>query len=356
LLEFALERLWLKAVERGSYDFTHADYDRLGGLGGAIAQHAEEVYQSLATIRELGRDPQRLAEQIFTSVISSQGTRRPRARDELEAETHDQAHARRVIDHLVGERLLTIRSDYKNPSMGQVDITHEILIDRWVRLKGWLDQDRASLQVREEINNAAQRWEAKQKDVNFLVHRGSRLQEAEALLKQGKFRLNEPDRSYVDACVALREQEEKGRRRTRWYKRIAVGAMGVFLVLAVIAEVQRSHAKSRQLAASAISQLMIDPERSVLLAVEAVKISRTVQAEAALRQSLLELRVRAVMRGHQDRVRSVAFSPDYKWVVTASSDRTARVWEASTGQSLIELHGHTDAVNSAAFSPDGKFG
>jgi len=42
-------------------------------------------------------------------------------------------------------------------------------------------------------------------------------------------------------------------------------------------------------------------------------------------------------------------------VVTASGDGSARVWEARSGLQLAELREHTGDVNSAAFSPDGKF-
>jgi WD40 repeat protein len=41
-------------------------------------------------------------------------------------------------------------------------------------------------------------------------------------------------------------------------------------------------------------------------------------------------------------------------VVTASFDRTARVWNAATGQVIAKLEGHSDAVYGAAFSPDGQ--
>jgi WD40 repeat protein len=63
----------------------------------------------------------------------------------------------------------------------------------------------------------------------------------------------------------------------------------------------------------------------------------------------------AELRGHTGSVYSASFSPDGKWVVTASMDKTARVWEAATGKLVAELRGHTDEVYNAAFSPDGKF-
>jgi WD40 repeat protein len=62
----------------------------------------------------------------------------------------------------------------------------------------------------------------------------------------------------------------------------------------------------------------------------------------------------APLRGHEDAVESAAFSPNGERIVTASDDKTARLWDAATGQPIGEpLKGHEDAVLSAAFSPDG---
>jgi hypothetical protein len=52
-------------------------------------------------------------------------------------------------------------------------------------------------------------------------------------------------------------------------------------------------------------------------------------------------------------VYSVAFSPDGRRALTGSSGRTARLWDARTGQLLAALRGHTKEVTSVAFSPDG---
>jgi eukaryotic-like serine/threonine-protein kinase len=59
-------------------------------------------------------------------------------------------------------------------------------------------------------------------------------------------------------------------------------------------------------------------------------------------------------RGHSDRVRSVAWSPNGAHIVSAGEDKTAQVWEAVTGGHLFTYTGHTDRVNAVAWSPDGK--
>ena len=53
-------------------------------------------------------------------------------------------------------------------------------------------------------------------------------------------------------------------------------------------------------------------------------------------------------------VRSVAFSPDGERVLTGSSDNTARLWDAASGVPIHALRGHEDSVYSVAFSPDGE--
>ncbi|MHC4070924.1 MAG: WD40 domain-containing protein [Planctomycetota bacterium] len=60
------------------------------------------------------------------------------------------------------------------------------------------------------------------------------------------------------------------------------------------------------------------------------------------------------LRGYSERVRSVAFRPDGKRIVSGSTDRTVKVWDSATGSELITLQGHEDRLRSVVFSPDGK--
>ena len=72
--------------------------------------------------------------------------------------------------------------------------------------------------------------------------------------------------------------------------------------------------------------------------------------------TLFDLRTNAVirlLRGHEDVIDALAFSPDGARLVSGSADTTMRVWQVATGECCQQLHGHTQAVCGVAFSPDG---
>ncbi len=57
---------------------------------------------------------------------------------------------------------------------------------------------------------------------------------------------------------------------------------------------------------------------------------------------------------HADGVECVAWTPDGKWIVSGSEDKSVRVWDAATGRELRRFEGHTWHVADVAVSPDGK--
>ena len=103
-----------------------------------------------------------------------------------------------------------------------------------------------------------------------------------------------------------------------------------------------------------------DQSTRILLALEALpdvnqKIDRPVffAALQSLTDGLNNLRELAVVRGHTDAVNSVAVTPDGSRIVTGSSDKTARVWDAHTGADLPQFKDYTDAIRGVAVTPDG---
>ena len=61
-----------------------------------------------------------------------------------------------------------------------------------------------------------------------------------------------------------------------------------------------------------------------------------------------------VLAGHGSDLADLSFSPDGSRLLTASSDKTAKVWDVRSGKELLTLAGHGEGVRAAAFSPDGQ--
>src|SRR5262249_29800199 len=59
-------------------------------------------------------------------------------------------------------------------------------------------------------------------------------------------------------------------------------------------------------------------------------------------------------RGHEDKVRAMAFSPDGRLIASGADDRTVRMWEVATGRVVAVLRGHEKPVSQVVFSPDGR--
>jgi len=60
-------------------------------------------------------------------------------------------------------------------------------------------------------------------------------------------------------------------------------------------------------------------------------------------------------RGHTGLVSSVSFSADGRLILTASYDKTLKIWDATTGRLVRTLQGHLGVPQSAVFTPDGRF-
>jgi WD40 repeat protein len=60
------------------------------------------------------------------------------------------------------------------------------------------------------------------------------------------------------------------------------------------------------------------------------------------------------LTGHSDRVTAVAIAPDGKTAISASWDKTLKIWDTETGRELKTLTGHSSWVTAVAIAPDGK--
>jgi acyl carrier protein len=350
LLAFTLRQLYEERPQRTR--ITEDDYDRVGGVVGALQAEAERVYEQLAK-QGRGDDVVPALLELVHAEADREPTARSVRRDRFEAERAD------VVDAFVEARLLTSEGD--DPV---VTVAHEALLREWPLLALEIENARDDLQARSRLERDAREWARAGRDPSYLTG-GVRLEAArKALAAQpdAEAGLGEVEREFFQASVAHEEQQRRAaRRRVRLtigglvaaLLLISVGAILAFWQSGVAAD-ERDAARSRELAIRAMSQLALDPTDSVRLAAEAVELAPTAEAEQALRAALAESYSRAILRGHRGQVLDAAFDRTGEHVVTAGSDGTARIWNAASGRNVRVLAVQGRVARTAAFDPEGK--
>jgi WD40 repeat protein len=123
------------------------------------------------------------------------------------------------------------------------------------------------------------------------------------------------------------------------------------------AEAAASEAKARQLVAQAEALRQLPGHHftlASLLDLESLRRTPIAAGRSAV-LSALDLAVAERMRlENQGSVNALAISPDGRWLVTANSDNTARIWDATTGKERARLE-HQGEVTQVAISPDGQW-
>ncbi|WP_435857731.1 nSTAND1 domain-containing NTPase [Streptomyces mirabilis] len=347
LMSHVLRETWRRRRGRA---LTMEAYDAAGGVQGAVAKTAEDVYTQL-TPAQAG-----IARRILLRLIApgegSQDTRRPVDRAELDTGRPEDTVV--VLERLARARLLTLDDS-------TVDLAHEALITAWPRLRSWIDEDRERLRVHRRLTEAARAWHDLGRDPGAL-YRGSRLATAEEHFAGGGAEdLTDLERSFLAAGSAGRVRE---RRRLRGL----VGTLSLLLALAVLAgavawqqnrsnDRQHTQTEARRIAAVADSMRFSDPVKAMQLSVAAWRLAHTTETRAALlgAKAQKERDVFAPPEYYSDDpdVAQRMLSADGRTLVSLGK-RWIRRWAVGTHKLLASVKGVGKALGSFEYrlSPD----
>jgi conflict system STAND superfamily ATPase/WD40 domain-containing protein len=160
---------------------------------------------------------------------------------------------------------------------------------------------------------------------------------------------------------AAQRQAQTEKRRARIFRALAIGSAALLVAaigLAAYAGIEEqaaqsatNEAQSRGMAASAEAALSQDPELATLLALHALRLHYSSQAETALRDALPQLQLKTTLAPPVPQ-RSAGFNQDGTKILTATADGIIRIWDSASDKELASFAGF-GPLDSAAFSPDG---
>jgi hypothetical protein len=217
LLQFAATRLW-DARDPSRKLLTQQAYDAMGGITGALANHADSVLEKLSSAERL------LARDVFQHLVTPERTRALLPVEELTCLSKDPQLVQRLVDHLVQARLLVIHTGNEGAS---VELVHESLLHAWPTLRRWLDEGQEDAGFLEQLRQAARQWQAKGRHHDLLWH-GELVEEARRFQRRYRGELPATQRDFLAAVFA---QAERATRR----KRGLMAAGVTFLILLVAA-------------------------------------------------------------------------------------------------------------------------
>jgi WD40 repeat protein len=352
LLEFALTELWERHRDGV---MTHEAYRVMGGVTGALTKWANDAFiafdpllrsqvrRIFTNLVHLGDEKQRIPDSRRRRDLTSLY---PSKTGQVEIDERAWAEVEEIVRRLVQARLL-VKDQDKQSEKETVEIIHDSLIQVWGQLKQWLDEDRPFLHWHQNLEARVREWVATSVDDpsqrgTYKLYREKDLEEAIERLIGPRANLSQAEQDFIQAS---REQEKREKQQLE--------------ELYEEAQLQRKIAFARQLAAQAELIRNYQPQLSLLLAVESIRLFHCVETDQAVRNGLTHIGCLTNSLKHNGIIHAIAVSPDGHRIATGSSDKRAIIWDITDSQTTDTppniILPSDDQVHLVTFSPDGQY-
>ncbi|OKH43240.1 hypothetical protein NIES2101_31115 [Calothrix sp. HK-06] len=358
LLQFALTRIW-EGLKKGVEPIK--TLEDIGGVGGALAQEAQRIFDSL------NDEEQKIARRVFLGLVQlgegASDTRRRANVSSLVSYKEQPESVKRVIDRFAhpGARLVTVSSEQ---GVETAEVTHEALFANWGKMKEWLDNSRSDIRFGRRLEEAVRVWEENGRQSGSLW-RPPDLDLLRGYDLRARDNMTPLHVEFFNASVNAEEARKRQRQAL-----IGVLSTGLLLTTSttLFAAYQWQSAERGRIEQGAIAaknMLSEYPVQGMVSAISAYGQSRNPFLNfpnQSSPQSILDSLFSAVeisreknrIDSHQGYVLSVAISTDGQTIVSGGQDGTVRMWNRD-GQPLGQpFKGHQGNVTSVAISTDGQ--
>ncbi|MGH3202365.1 MAG: hypothetical protein ACRDP5_10010, partial [Streptosporangiaceae bacterium] len=308
------------------------DAGNQAGIARAIEVTAEAAYRGLT------ENQQAIAREAFRRMTALGPDRRPVRRAATGRELHSGRPKREwpevdaVLETFARGRLLVLDTDH-------ADIAHDVLLQAWPRLRGWLEEDETSMILYGQLAEDTAQWRSGGGD-RALLYRGVQLT---ATLQAARVWDADPGRYPALSTSEADFLRASGRAlaRGRWRRRALAGLLAVLVIAALAgagiavknartsAAQQNTTNASQRLAAQSTALDAADPVTAALLAGAAWRLAPTAQARYSLLQSLAQP-VRGVLTTSSGVVTALAYNPDGTTLAAGYSGGAIRLWDLAS--------------------------
>jgi WD40 repeat protein len=336
LLSQAMMLTW---EHRQDGELTRQAYDDAGGRAGiarAVEVSAETAYRGLT------EGQRAIAREVFRRMTGTGPDRRPVHRTVTSSDLRSGRPASEwpqisaVLQAFARHRLVALDAD-------RAEIAHDILLEAWPRLRGWLEEDETSMILHGRLAEDTARWRTSGDD-RALLYRGVQLaatRQAASVWAGDPGRYPALSASEADFLAA----SERALTRGRWRRRALAGLLAVAVVAALAgagvavkdartSAARQSTANAAQgLAAQSTALRAADPVTAALLAEAAWQLDPTAQARYSLLQSLAQP-VRGILAAQSGVVTALAYSPDGRTLAAGYSGGAIRLWDLASHRTI----------------------
>ncbi len=375
LLSYALSEMYIAHTKAKRQDraLNQADYNKVGGVRGALGNNIKAVYDGLPD--EYHRNTLR---HILLRTVSPQGIRNTRRRVPRHEITYADEIKNRQVDKVLeclAEAGMLVEGD-------DIELAHDDLITAWPAFVEWQGEAVDYMPLQRRLTNTATTWDKegdKSKKKGLLWNRNSQLPRLKEVHGSDDNWLNKLELAFVEQSMTKAKQD----RQNLWWS-IAF----IFIVLSIIMLSARSSEKKaltaqqetiQQRNAAQVQAMLVQAnnqyskdfnpsrdvyDRALLMIKQGVAMTERDDLDISnqflnqqVRQLMNELPTPQLALKHQDTVTTVAYSPDGK-VLAAASWGIVSLWNVADLESPTMLsipEGSSDVgINSLAYSPDGQ--